>query len=41
MNSIGSADKPDAAGNEPKQLDFLPNLKLNDGHEIPMVRSST
>jgi len=38
MNSIGAAYKPDASGAAaPKQLPYLPNLKLNDGKEIPLV----
>lgn len=37
MNSIGSAYKPDATGTDPKQSDYLPSLKLNDGNEIPLV----
>lgn len=37
MNSIGSTFQPDASGTPPKQGPFLPTLKLNDGHEIPLV----
>ncbi|KAK7948760.1 uncharacterized protein PG986_009646 [Apiospora aurea] len=37
MNSMTSAFKPDATGNAPKQLDYMPNLKLNDGNEIPLL----
>lgn len=39
MNSVEASFKPDATGVDPKQLGYLPNLKLNDGHEIPMVSS--
>ena len=39
MNSIGSSFEPDASGTAPKQLPYLPNLKLNDGNEIPFVSS--
>lgn len=39
MNSMGSAFKPDASGASPKQMDYIPYLKLSDGHEIPMVRT--
>jgi hypothetical protein len=39
MHSIASYFKPDASGADPKQASFIPNLKLNDGHEIPMVSS--
>lgn len=38
MNSVQASYKPDASGADPKQLEYLPNLKLNDGHEIPIVR---
>ena len=37
MNSAESSFKPDAAGADPKQLGYIPHLKLNDGEEIPMV----
>lgn len=38
MNSAEAPYQPDASsGAGPKQLGYLPNLKLNDGHEIPMV----
>lgn len=37
MNSIGSTFEPDASGASPKQLPYIPSLKLNDGNEIPMV----
>lgn len=41
MNSAQASHQPDAAsGQGPKQTGAIPNLKLNDGHEIPMVRSS-
>ncbi|TGJ83516.1 hypothetical protein E0Z10_g5249 [Xylaria hypoxylon] len=36
MNSIAASFKPDSSGIGPKQLDHIPNLKLNDGHEIPL-----
>lgn len=39
MNSIEASYKPDATGQAPKQMQFIPYLKLNDGHEIPMVSS--
>ena len=37
MNSISAAFKPDASGTAPKQSEYIPFLKLNDGNEIPMV----
>lgn len=37
MNSEGASFKPDATGADPKQLGYIPHLKLNDGIEIPMV----
>lgn len=37
MNSIASSYEPDASGKTPKQLEYIPNLKLSDGNEIPMV----
>lgn len=38
MNSITSTFKPDASGGEgPKQMDYIPNLKMSDGNEIPML----
>ncbi|KAI9158492.1 NAD/NADP-dependent indole-3-acetaldehyde reductase [Paramyrothecium foliicola] len=37
MNSIGSAYEPDASGTPPKQLPYIPSIKLNDGNEIPML----
>ncbi|EEY19105.1 oxidoreductase [Verticillium alfalfae VaMs.102] len=37
MNSIGSVWKPDATGQSPKQVPYIPHLKLNDGNEIPML----
>ncbi|KAK8038710.1 NADPH-dependent conjugated polyketone reductase C1 [Apiospora rasikravindrae] len=37
MNSMTSAFKPDATGNAPKQMDYMPHLKLNDGNEIPLL----
>lgn len=37
MNSAEASFKPDAAGADPKQLGYIPHLKLNDGEEIPMV----
>lgn len=40
MNSAEATYKPDASsGAGPKQLGYLPDLKLNDGHEIPMASS--
>lgn len=38
MNSVGATYQPDASGTPPKQLSYIPNLKLNDGNEIPMVK---
>lgn len=38
MNSMGSTFEPDASGVPPKQLPYVPRLKLRDGNEIPMVR---
>ncbi|KAI0868702.1 aldo/keto reductase [Hypoxylon argillaceum] len=37
MNSITASFEPDASGTGPKQLESIPPLKLNDGHEIPML----
>lgn len=37
MNSATSTSAPDASGEPPKQLEYIPNLKLSDGNEIPMV----
>jgi diketogulonate reductase-like aldo/keto reductase len=37
MNSIGSTFEPDASGTPPKQLPYIPNIKMNDGNEIPML----
>ncbi|KAK3946312.1 NADPH-dependent conjugated polyketone reductase C1 [Diplogelasinospora grovesii] len=37
MHSITAAFKPDASGAPPKQLEYIPSLKLSDGHEIPML----
>lgn len=37
MNSAEASYQPDASGEGPKQMGYLPNLKLNDGHDIPMV----
>ncbi|KAJ0370841.1 hypothetical protein COL154_001220 [Colletotrichum chrysophilum] len=37
MNSILSTFKPDASGTPPKQVPYIPWLKLNDGNEIPML----
>ncbi|PNY26642.1 NAD/NADP-dependent indole-3-acetaldehyde reductase [Tolypocladium capitatum] len=37
MDSIGSTFQPDASGTPPKQGPFPPNLKLNDGNEIPLL----
>ncbi|KAI0394955.1 aldo/keto reductase [Xylariaceae sp. FL0594] len=37
MNSIAGSFKPDASGASPKQMGHIPSLKLNDGHEIPML----
>ncbi|KAJ2902357.1 hypothetical protein MKZ38_000674 [Zalerion maritima] len=38
MHSIKAAFKPNAqSGETPKQMDYIPNLKLNDGNEIPMI----
>lgn len=37
MNSAGASFKQDATGADPKQLGYIPHLKLNDGEEIPMV----
>ncbi|KAI1312693.1 aldo/keto reductase [Xylaria venustula] len=36
MHSIAATSRPDASSTGPKQLDYIPNLKLNDGHEIPL-----
>ncbi|KAI0125012.1 aldehyde reductase 1 [Xylariales sp. AK1849] len=37
MHSIAAAFKPDATGTPPKQMEYIPHLKLNDGNEIPML----
>lgn len=37
MNSEVSGFKADASGTAPKQSEYIPYLKLNDGNEIPMV----
>ncbi|KAI3320702.1 Aldo/keto reductase [Xylariaceae sp. AK1471] len=37
MHSMAASFKPDASGTGPKQMDYIPNLELNDGHEIPML----
>jgi hypothetical protein len=37
MNSEASGFKADASGTAPKQSEYIPYLKLNDGNEIPMV----
>lgn len=37
MNSAEASHKADATGADPKQLGYVPSLKLNDGNEIPMV----
>lgn len=37
MNSTTAAFAPDASGQSPKQTSGIPNLKLNGGHEIPML----
>ncbi|KAI0403493.1 aldo/keto reductase [Xylaria palmicola] len=37
MNSVPASFKPDSSGTSPKQSEYIPNLKLNDGHEIPML----
>jgi len=44
MHSIAAAFKPNASGNEridPKQAVYIPDLKLNDGHDIPMLGFGT
>ncbi len=41
MNSVPGTFKPAASGDDaPKQLHYLPPLKLSDGNEIPLVRPS-
>lgn len=40
MNSITAEWQPDASGTAPKQVPYIPSLKLNDDHEIPFVRGS-
>ncbi|KAK4190254.1 putative NADPH-dependent alpha-keto amide reductase [Podospora australis] len=37
MHSIIGAFKPDASGTPPKQLEYIPSLKLSDGNEIPFL----
>ncbi|KAK3293280.1 NADP-dependent oxidoreductase domain-containing protein [Chaetomium fimeti] len=37
MNSDTSTFHADASGTAPKQTEYIPFLKLNDGHEIPML----
>jgi len=44
MHSIAAAFKPNAKGDDridPKQAVYIPDLKLNDGHDIPMVCESS
>jgi len=41
MHSISAAFKPNASAEErvdPKQAVYIPDLRLNDGNDIPMVR---
>ncbi|KAI1506198.1 aldo/keto reductase [Biscogniauxia marginata] len=37
MHSITSTFKPDASGTPPKETGAIPKLRMNDGHEIPML----
>ncbi|KFA66656.1 hypothetical protein S40285_03064 [Stachybotrys chlorohalonatus IBT 40285] len=37
MNSAAATFQPDASGTPPKQVPYIPSLKLNDGNEIPML----
>ncbi|KAI1813635.1 Aldo/keto reductase [Poronia punctata] len=37
MNSMAASFVPDASGTSPKLLNHIPYLKLNDGHQIPML----
>jgi hypothetical protein len=37
MNSVTADFKAKPSGVDAKQLPYIPSLKLNDGHEIPMV----
>ncbi|KAH6695824.1 aldo-keto reductase family 1 member C4 [Plectosphaerella plurivora] len=37
MNSITAEWTPDASGSAPKQVPYIPSLKLNDGNEIPFL----
>ncbi|RYC53878.1 hypothetical protein CHU98_g12330 [Xylaria longipes] len=37
MHSMAAAFKPDASGTGPKQMEYIPRLKLDDGYEIPML----
>ncbi|KAI0865321.1 aldo/keto reductase [Xylaria cubensis] len=37
MHSMAASFKPDSSGTGPKQLEYMPRLKLDDGHEIPML----
>lgn len=37
MNSAASSHQPDASGEAPKQLSYLPYLRMNDGNKIPML----
>ncbi|KAK7920583.1 NAD/NADP-dependent indole-3-acetaldehyde reductase, partial [Apiospora marii] len=37
MNSMTSAFKPDTSGSGPKQMDYIPHLRLNDGNDIPLL----
>ncbi|KAI1873541.1 hypothetical protein JX265_005163 [Neoarthrinium moseri] len=37
MHSVAGHFKPNASGAAPKQMEYLPHLKLNDGNEIPML----
>ncbi|KAI3338560.1 aldo/keto reductase [Ustulina deusta] len=37
MASITASSQPDSSATGPKQLGSIPSLKLNDGHEIPLL----
>ncbi|KAI0020467.1 aldo/keto reductase [Xylariomycetidae sp. FL0641] len=37
MHSMTGVFKPDASGAAPKQMEYIPRMKLNDGNEMPML----
>ncbi|KAJ2986712.1 hypothetical protein NUW58_g4897 [Xylaria curta] len=37
MNSLTASFTPDSSGTSPKQSEYIPHLKVNDGYEIPLL----